>query len=45
MAVLANGCTLASVPSYVQEIVVGAIIVLAVALDGWRRRRSPDGAP
>lgn len=40
MAVLANGCTLAGVPNYVQEIVVGAIIVLAVAIDRVRR----DGA-
>ncbi len=40
MAVLANGNTLANVPSYVQEIVVGVIIVLAVALDQLRRRRS-----
>jgi ribose transport system permease protein len=40
MAVLANGCTLASVPSYAQEIVVGVIIVLAVAVDQWRRRRA-----
>jgi ribose transport system permease protein len=39
MAVLANGCTLAGVPNYVQEVVVGAIIVLAVALD--RARRAP----
>jgi len=37
MAVLANGCTLAGVPNYVQEIVVGAIIVLAVAIDRLRR--------
>jgi len=37
MAVLANGCTLAGVPNYVQEIVVGAIIVLAVAIDRVRR--------
>ena len=36
MAVLANGCTLTGVPTYVQEIVVGAIIVIAVALDRLR---------
>lgn len=36
MAVLANGCTLTGVPTYVQEIVVGAIIVAAVALDRLR---------
>jgi ribose transport system permease protein len=39
MAVLANGCTLTAVPTYVQEIVVGAIIVAAVALDRVRRQR------
>ncbi len=37
MAVLANGCTLTGVPTYVQEILVGAIIVAAVALDRVRR--------
>jgi len=38
MSVLANGCTLTGVPTYVQEILVGTIIVAAVALDGLRRR-------
>ncbi|MEQ8893964.1 MAG: ABC transporter permease [Sandaracinaceae bacterium] len=38
MAVLANGCTLSGVPNYVQEILVGAIIIAAVALDHLRRR-------
>lgn len=38
MAVLANGCTLTGVPTYVQEILVGAIIVAAVALDRLRAR-------
>jgi ribose transport system permease protein len=37
MAVLANGCTLMGVPTYVQEILVGAIIIAAVALDRLRR--------
>lgn len=37
MSVLANGCTLMGLPNYVQEILVGAIIVVAVALDRWRR--------
>ena len=40
MAVLANGCTLAGVPNYVQEILVGAIIIAAVALDHLRRHRA-----
>lgn len=37
MATLANGCNLSGVPNYVQEIVIGGIIVGAVALDGLRR--------
>jgi len=40
MATLANGCTLTGVPSYVREILIGAIIVAAVALDRLRRGRS-----
>ncbi|MCC7010137.1 MAG: ABC transporter permease [Acidobacteria bacterium] len=39
MSVLADGCTLTGVPNYVQEIVIGAIIILAVAVDRWRQRR------
>lgn len=38
MAVLRNGCTLLSVPDHVQDILVGAIIVIAVALDRFRSR-------
>lgn len=38
MAVLANGLTLAGVPNYVQEILVGAIIIAAVTLDRLRHR-------
>jgi ribose transport system permease protein len=38
MSVLANGCTLTGVPNYVQEILIGVIIVVAVALDRVRRR-------
>lgn len=36
MTVLSNGCTLAGVPNYFQEILIGAIIVAAVALDRLR---------
>jgi ribose/xylose/arabinose/galactoside ABC-type transport system permease subunit len=39
MSVLANGCTLTGVPNYVQEILIGAIIVAAVAVDRVRSRR------
>jgi len=38
MTVLANGCTLLGVPNYVQEMLVGAIIVAAVAVDQLRRK-------
>jgi ribose/xylose/arabinose/galactoside ABC-type transport system permease subunit len=39
MSVLADGCTLTGVPNYVQQIVIGAIIVVAVAVDRVRSRR------
>jgi len=38
MAYLANGCTLTGVPNYVQEILIGVIIVAAVAADRLRQR-------
>jgi ribose transport system permease protein len=44
MAVLANGCTLTGVPNYVQEIIVGFIIVAAVGIDVLRRRRAQETA-
>jgi ribose transport system permease protein len=40
MAFLANGCTLTGVPNYVQEIIIGAIIIVAVAIDAFRQRRT-----
>jgi ribose transport system permease protein len=40
MTFLANGCTLLGVPNYVQEMLVGAIIVIAVAVDQLRRRNA-----
>lgn len=36
MGTLANGCQQSGVPNYVQEILIGAIIVVAVALDRLR---------
>ena len=36
MAFLRNGCQQMGWPNYVQEIIIGAIIVLAVAADRWR---------
>jgi ribose transport system permease protein len=38
MALLKNGCNLVNVENYVQEMLVGAIIVAAVGLDRLRRR-------
>jgi ribose/xylose/arabinose/galactoside ABC-type transport system permease subunit len=40
MSVLANGCTLTGVPNYVQEILIGIIIIVAVALDRLRQKKS-----
>ena len=36
MASLRNGCQQMGWPNYIQDIIIGAIIVLAVALDRWR---------
>lgn len=38
IAVLRNGLNLLNVGSYVQQVVVGLVILLAVMLDQWRRR-------
>jgi ribose transport system permease protein len=40
MAFLRNGCQQMGWPNYVQEIIIGAIIVVAVALDQFRVRWS-----
>jgi ribose transport system permease protein len=40
MAFLRNGCQQMGWPNYIQEIIIGAIIVIAVAVDGWRSRRA-----
>ena len=40
MAFLRNGCTMMGWPNYIQEIIIGAIIVAAVALDQIRHRQS-----
>ena len=39
MAFLRNGCQQIGWPNYVQEIIIGAIIVIAVAVDRWRSAR------
>ena len=38
MAVIQIGCAQRGLPNWVQQIVTGGIIVLAVALDRWRQR-------
>ena len=38
MTVVGNDCTKLGVDNWVQEMVTGGIIVLAVALDRWRHR-------
>ena len=38
MAVLECGCTQMDWPNYFQEIIIGAIIVAAVAVDRFRRK-------
>jgi ribose/xylose/arabinose/galactoside ABC-type transport system permease subunit len=38
MAILRNGCVMVGIPNYVQNIVIGSIIILAVGLDGLRHR-------
>jgi ribose/xylose/arabinose/galactoside ABC-type transport system permease subunit len=39
MTVVGNGCTKLELPNWVQEIVTGAIIVVAVSLDRLRQRK------
>jgi ribose/xylose/arabinose/galactoside ABC-type transport system permease subunit len=40
MTVIASGCSQMGLPNWVQEIVTGVIIVIAVALDRLRHRRA-----
>ena len=40
MSFLRNGCTMMGWPNYIQEIIIGAIIVVAVALDQIRHRKN-----
>jgi ribose transport system permease protein len=39
MAFLRNGCQQVGWPNYIQEIIIGALIVFAVAVDRWRHSR------
>jgi ribose/xylose/arabinose/galactoside ABC-type transport system permease subunit len=40
ISLVRNGLNLFNVPSYWQEFVIGAVIVLAVMLDRWRKRQT-----
>ena len=42
MSLLRNGCQQMGWPNYVQEIIIGVIIVLAVAADRWRASRAAE---
>ena len=39
MAFLRNGCQQMGWPNYIQEVIIGALIVIAVAADRWRSSR------
>jgi ribose transport system permease protein len=40
MGALQNGLTLNNVPSFYQQVAVGAVIIVAVFVDQWRRRKA-----
>ena len=40
MAVLRNGLNLLGVPSFIQQVVIGSVIIAAVLVDMWLKRRS-----
>jgi ribose/xylose/arabinose/galactoside ABC-type transport system permease subunit len=44
MTVIRSGCAQMGLPNWVQEMVTGIIIVIAVALDRWRQRRRASSA-
>jgi len=44
MTVIRSGCAQMGLPNWVQEMVTGCIIVIAVALDRWRQRRKASAA-
>jgi ribose transport system permease protein len=42
MTLLRNGCQQMAWPTYIQEIIIGVIVVVAVATDRWRAARQQD---
>ena len=45
MAVIQIGCSQQGLPNWVQQIVTGIIIVMAVALDRWRQASFQRSSP
>jgi ribose transport system permease protein len=41
MQVTRNGLVLLGFPAYWQTLAIGAVILLAILLDYWRRQRAP----
>jgi ribose transport system permease protein len=39
MGLLSNGCNLLGISPFVQQVIIGSIIILAVTLDEFQRRR------
>jgi len=39
MALLSNGCNLLGVSPFLQQVIIGIVIVLAVTIDEFQRRR------
>jgi ribose transport system permease protein len=44
MTLLRNGCQQMAWPTYIQEIIIGVIVVVAVATDRWRATRQQNAA-
>jgi ribose/xylose/arabinose/galactoside ABC-type transport system permease subunit len=40
MGLLSNGCDLLGISNYVQQVIIGAVIILAVSVDELRKRRA-----
>ena len=39
MGLLSNGCNLLGISPFVQQVIIGSVIILAVTLDEFQRRR------
>ena len=45
IGVLRNGLNLLGVSPFIQQVIIGVVIALAVAADTWRRRRDNENSP